>query len=82
MFNKFNKIKNNFEFAQQKLNNIKPINKKLIYKNIHNKFISQFWENKNKLIKRNYSKIGSIYYNPIKVFLEKCNKNRSYILKK
>ena len=82
MFNKFNKIKNNIEFAQQKLNNIKPINKKLIYKNIHNKFVSQFWENKNKLIKRNYSKIGSIYYNPIKVFLEKCKKNRSYILKK
>jgi len=82
IFNKFNKIKNNFELAQQKLNNFKPINKKLIYNNIHNKFVNKFWKNKNLNKKRNYSQIGSIHYNPIKIFLEKCDKNRLNIFKK
>ena len=82
IFNKFNKIKNNIEFAQQKLNNFKPINRKIIYNNIHNKFVSKFWNNKKINKKRNYSQIGSIDYNPIKMFLEKCDKNRINILKK
>lgn len=82
IFNKFNKIKNNIEFAQQKLNNFKPLNRKIIYNNIHNNFVSKFWENKKINKKRNYSQIGSIYYNPIKMFLEKCDKNRINILKK
>ena len=82
IFNKFNKIKNNIEFAQQKLNNFKPINRKIIYNNIHNKFVSKFWNNKKINKKRNYSQIGSIDYNPIKIFLEKCDKNRINILKK
>jgi hypothetical protein len=76
LFTKLNKIKNNIENANEKFNSIKPLNKKLIFNNIHNRFVSKYWErNNNSNKKRNYSVIGSIYYNPIKCFLEKYNNN-------